>query len=157
MKSRKAIIVVAASLSGALGLATLLLATTDAPPNRCIVCGEPIKSQHSMLYFVFYGHERAFHLVCISANFRDHAESRMRALAKERSKEIDTSGRHPDDPLSQAGPGHIVDTVDRDIANYEKTHPRQRSAGTRSTSLPAVEVPKESVERAEQEEARKGK
>jgi hypothetical protein len=126
MKSRKAILVVAASLLGALGLATLLLATTDAPRNRCIVCGDPIKSQHSMLYFVFYGHDRAFHLTCMSANFRDYAESRMRALAKERSKEIDTSGRHPDDPLSQTGPGHIIETVERDIANYEKGRPRER-------------------------------
>jgi hypothetical protein len=65
-------------------------------------------------------------MACISTAYRDYAETRMRELAKEHAKQIDDSGRHVDDPLSQTGPRNIVKTVERDIAAYEKAHPRKR-------------------------------
>jgi hypothetical protein len=101
-----------------------LLLSTQAPSDRCFVCGEPIQSRHSMLYYLVYGHERAWHLACMSPDFRKHMEDRLRELAKERANQIDDSGRSESDPLSQSGPRRIVQTVERDIAAFEKQHPK---------------------------------
>jgi hypothetical protein len=56
-------------------------------------------------------------------------EDKLRALARERAKEVDDSGRSDSDPLSQSGPRRIVETVERDIAAFEKNHPKTM-AGT---------------------------
>jgi len=84
-----------------------------------------------MMHYLLFGQTPAFHMACASTKFRDQAEARMRELAHQKMNE-----KPPDWAAHWPGDGDWDRQVERDIAAYEKTHPRMPIVSKAVQSVP---------------------